>query len=286
MIPRPREGAYDYGLGIAPDIIKYIKESHVVQSRISPTRCYLLKQNLEGSLAGSSSSPLEITEYSSTSPNYKAIIWQGGENHPDLRLKTDEGENPINVFIDGSPARRIPSIEDLEEDNEYCIVQRKDLKIPLIEIVFNEGFDASSHTITYYYSTYQPGISDIRLKEGEDSSHSLYGWSQYLNYKWDNFQNMHQILVRLPLTIRDLTINEEGMVVLEERNSWMIWKPYVRDFDILIIPEEYSFTGKEERFEIVEKQDSVIQGSLVSQRFKLKHIEYLDKRYQIPYITT
>lgn len=285
MVYKPKEGSYDYALGIEPEIIKYIRESHVVQSRISPTRCYLLHQNLEGEKVGSANSPLKVTSYSLTSPGYKAVIWSGIEEHPDLRLKTSEGEDPIKVFIDGIEASRVVAVEDLEEDNEYAIVQRKDLKIPLVEIVFNNDFDASSHEITYYYTSYQPGISDIRLKEGEDSTHSMFGWSQHIEYKCDDFQDEHQILVRLPLTIRDLTVNEEGLVVLEERNSWMIWKPYARDFDILIIAEEHSFTGKEERFEIVEKQDSVIQGSLVSQRFKLKHIEYTDKRYQIPYLT-
>lgn len=281
----PYKHKYDYNLGIGSEYVDYIRESHVIQSRISPTPCYLLILNEEGDSAGSEDYELDVAEYSETTPQYRTVIWNHEKEHPDLRLKTDSGLDTIVVLIDGVQATRIPEVEDLENDNEYAVVKRVDLESGRVELVFNEGFAASAHEIKYRYYTIQEGVDPIRVKEGEDSTHSMYGWTQYLCDVSDAFQDFHQILVRLPLTIRDLTINEEGLVVLEERQSWMIWEPYVKEQDVLIIPEEFSPTGKEERFEIVEKQDSMIQRILVSQRFKLKHIEYTDDRYLIQYIT-
>jgi len=281
----PLKYKYDYNLGIGSEYVAYIKESHVIESRISPTPCYLLILNPEGTASGTEDYELEVTEFSETTPRYRTVIWNNEGDHPDLRLKTDTGVDTIGVSIDGVKAVRIPEVEDIEYDNEYAVVKRVDLSSGRVEIVFNEGFDASLHDITYYHYNYQQGINPIRVKEGEDSTHSMFGWTQYLNDQSDAFRDMHQILVRLPLTIRDLTISAEGLVVLEERQSWMIWEPYVKEQDVLIVPEEFSTTGKEERFEIVEKQDSVVQRTLVSQRFKLKHIEYTDLRYSIPYIT-
>ena len=57
------------------------------------------------------------------------------------------------------------------------------------------------------------------------------------------------------------------------------------DFDLLIVPSNISVSGEEERYEIVDKQDSVIQGRLVSQRFTVHLLEAADSRYQISYIT-
>jgi hypothetical protein len=65
----------------------------------------------------------------------------------------------------------------------------------------------------------------------------------------------------------------------------MICEPYVRDFDILIVTADESPTGEELRYVVENKQDSKIQGTLVSQRFKIKQLEKADERYKIPYVT-
>ena len=91
--------------------------------------------------------------------------------------------------------------------------------------------------------------------------------------------------MRTPLTTTNLIINEEGRVMMEDNQCWMIWEPYVKDWNILIIPSEESPTGEELRYIIENKQDSKVQGSLVSQRFKIKQLEKTDDRYKIPYIT-
>lgn len=279
--------SYDLGLGIEPEIIDYIKESHLIESRISPTKCYLLQQIEHGSNVGSSTSPITISSYSSTFPNYRAVIWSSGSFHPDIRPYTDGGKGSIKVFIDGVEAIRILEVEDLINDNEFAVVERVDLNPPIIELVFNRGFNPTLHTVTYYYTTMNLGINTERMKYGEskESPQSLFGWQQYLDYTDDPFKSHHQILVRTPLTTTNLVINEEGKVELEDNQCWMIWEPYVKNFDILIVPEEESPTGKELRYIIENKQDSKIQGVLVSQRFKIKELELSDERYKIPYIT-
>lgn len=283
----PLIGQYDYLLGIDSQIIDYIKESTEVESRISPMVCYLLQQTPSGSAQGSSGSVLTVSSYVETSPNYRAVIWASGSNHPDLRPYVNNGAGAITVRIDGVPASRVLEVEDLSVDSEFAVVKRRDLISGRVELVFNANFNASAHTITYFYTTMEPGINDVRMMSDEDQpTKTFFGWTQYLNSSSDVFRGPNQILVRVPLTTRDIIVNEEGLVTLEENDSWMIWQPYVRDFDILIATPSQTTSGREERFEITDKRDSVIQGSLITQRFKLKYIEPTDARYNIPYVTT
>ena len=280
--------SYDLGLGIEPDIIEYMKESHLIQSRVSPTRCYLLQQIEQGTtISQSNDGNIPITSYIETSPNYRAVIWASGSNHPDIRPYVNEGKGMVEVYIDSVRATRVHEVEDLINDNEFSIVKRTDLNPARVELVFNKGFNASAHSIGYKYTTLNKDINVERMKIGEafDNSHSMFGWSQYLDYTNDLFKKKHQILVRTPLTTTNLIINEEGRVMMEDNQCWMIWEPYVKDWNILIIPSEESPTGEELRYIIENKQDSKVQGSLVSQRFKIKQLERGDDRYKIPYIT-
>ncbi|MDD5006726.1 MAG: hypothetical protein PHS33_09535, partial [Candidatus Omnitrophica bacterium] len=259
------EEDYDGTLGIDPEILDYIQENHEIQSRISSTPCYLLQRKSSGSVIGTIASPYTISTYIETSPNYRAVIWESGDNRPDIRPYVNNGLGNIGVLIDGASALRVLTIDDISSDLEFCVVERKDLSLPgRVEIVFNTGFDASAHTIQCYFSTIQPYINNVRMQKGEDSSQSIFGWEQYLNYNTDMHRNMHQILVRMPLTTRDLILNEEGKVAVEENKAWMIWTPYVNDFDILIVAASNSVSGKEERYEILNKQDSTVQRRLLS----------------------
>jgi hypothetical protein len=285
-VREPQEEEYDDTLGIDSSILDYVQESHEIQSRISGTLCYLLQRKSSGSVVGSISSPITLSTYISTSPNYRAVIWESGDNRPDIRPYVNEGKGNIGILIDGASALRVLDVNDISSDLEFCVVERKDLSSPgRIEVVFNIGFIASAHTIKCYFLTMQQGISSTRVHRGEDSTQSLFGWQQYLNFNTDSYRDMHQILVRLPLTTRDLTINEEGAVIVEENKAWMIWEPYVRDFDLLIVMAADSTSGVKEVFEILNKQDSVIQKRLVSQRFDVKLLEPSDLRYQLSFIT-
>ena len=280
--------SYDLGLGIEPDIIEYMKESHLIQSRVSPTRCYLLQQIEQGTIISQANNTnIPITSYVETSPNYRAIVWASGSNYPDVRPYVNDGKGMIEVYINSVRAIRVHEVEDLINDNEFAVVKRTDLTPARVELVFNEGFNASTHSIGYKYTTLNKDINVERMKIGEasDNSHSMFGWSQYLDYTNDLFKKKHQILVRTPLTTTNLIINEEGRVMMEDNQCWMIWEPYVKDWNILIIPSEESPTGEELRYIIENKQDSKVQGSLVSQRFKIKQLEKTDDRYKIPYIT-
>ncbi len=282
MTMSPDSTQYDYMLGIEPDIINYIKEGMVVQSRVSPMPCYLFFQNVAGVSTGTSTSPIPVSSFINTPPNYRMIIWSSGSNYPDVRPYTNSGQGNITVLIDGTPAVRIFDVADLQNNNEFAVVERKDLLPPRVDVVFNSGFNPSLHTIQYYYTTFEEGISDVRVKRGEGEDQSIFGWTQYLDPTSDVFHAPNQILVRLPISIESLVVNEEGKVKLQENQSWMIWTPYVHNRDLLVFPAVYTYTGRNEIYEIMSKQDSIIQGQLITQRFKLKLLEYTDPRYNLP----
>jgi hypothetical protein len=275
---------YDYGFGIDAEAIDYTKESIEILSRVSPVKCFVLFQNTSGSNVGESDNRITISDYSEVSPAYRAVIWASGSNHPDTRTTVNNGQGAIWVYIDNAPADRILEVEDIQSDTEFAVVKRADLIPSRVELVFNSGFNATLHTIQYYYTTAEEGSGDDDSQRGGTAYESVYGWHQYLNYTPSPFRSLHQVLIRMPLTKRDLIINSEGRVRLEDNQSWMIWEPYINDGDVIIVPPEESISGEEERYEVIDKQDSAIQGSLITQRFKLSLLEDSDSRYKISYI--
>jgi len=283
----PKKYKYDYTLGI--DIsghhINYIKESHVVQSRISSTRCYLLRYQRFGQSLGYDAL-LPLNNFIETSPQYRAQAWPSGSlPKPSVNPEENARAGAIHIYIDGIPATRIMDTKDLLDDDEFVVLDRQDLEENRVDIVFNNGFNPTLHEITWKYTSMNDGVTSEMLKRGDSTNQSLFGWSQYTNNCYDTYQGKHQLLVRMPLVLRDLVINEEGKVTLEENESWTLWIPYIRDFDILVVTAEDSPTGEEMRFEIVNKRDSIIQKTLVSQRFKLKYLEDTDLRYGVPFDT-
>lgn len=283
----PANGEYDEGLGIEPDILSYIKESHTVELRMNYIRCYLLQSLQEGTAAGSSTSPYTLGNYTSTNSQYRSVIWPSGSvGHPDIRPDSNNGSGSIVLKIDNQVATRILDPNDLINDNEYAIVKRNDLSSKRVEVVFNAGFNPVLHTITYYYTTMDQGMSVERLKSYEATLGSPFGWQQYLNYDVDKYVDYHQIMVRLPLTVKNITIDEEGLVLLKDNNCWTLWEPYINNFDILVVPASESPTEQELRFQIKEKQDSIVQGVFISQRFKIKALPLDDIAYSIPYVTS
>ena len=288
-LPGPTSYQYDSGLGIDTQYhMDYIKESHVVQSRISPTRCYLLRPRSSGIQVGYDTLlTLTSADFIDTTPNYIAQVWPSGSiTHPSVNTESNSREGDMTLYIDSVEATRIIDTEDLIDDDEYVVKERQDREDKRIEFIFNEGFDPTTHILEWKYAAMNEGVTSENLKKGDSSNQSLFGWFQYTNNCYDIYQGRHQLLIRMPLVLRDLVLNEEGKVTLEENESWMIWTPYVKDFDILVVSPVDSPTGEEMRFEIVNKRDSVIQRNLVSQRFKLKYIENTDERYGVTIYTS
>lgn len=288
MAKIPVISQYDYFLGIDSDILDYIQESHEVQSRISSTPCYLFYQSHSGSAQGSFAEPLVITSFISEDSNgYRAVIWPSGSLlHPDLRPYTNDGKGSFDLYIDGIAATRVIEPEDIISETEFALVERRDLPDQRIEAAFHPNFDPALHTVSYFYSSMLPGIESETMKRGDHTDHSIFGWTQYISEDGDAFRRKNQVLVRFPMITGDVQINEEGKVTLEENLSWMTADPLVNDFDMLVITAERSPFGVEKRMEIVNKQDSIIQGRLVSQRFNVKLLEESDPRYKIPVVTT
>jgi len=284
LAPRNTGYGYDYGLGIDPLHIDYIKTNHIHQSRISPTPCYLLQRATGGvpvGYPGAQISPL-AESFVLSDNQYRLTIWSGGSNHPDTRPYAVGGQGNIGIYVNGTRLIRVLTPDDIISDTEIAIVERKDTDPNRVEVVFNVGF-TNIGAITYHYTTWEEGLEDLSVKRGDSSNQSIFGWQQYLNTLWDDFQKPNQVLVRFPININDVVISDEGKVIIENRDSWMIWTPYVNDFDILILDSEDSPDGTEYRYEIVNSTDSVIQRQLVSQRFKLNLLEFSDDRYQLPF---
>lgn len=275
--------AYDENLGIDSEIINYILDSHQKQIRISSTRCYLLQQNSSGSAVGNYLYPMILDEFRLDGSNYKGQIWPLQNESPNIRLDINGGFGNLKVLSDNVELTRVVEVADILSDGEFAVVKNLTLSPQTVDIVFNVGFNPNSHTITYYFESADKNLSPLRMKSGETDAHAFYAWSQYLTYKRDRYVDYHQILVRLPLTLDNLTINEEGLVRMREHQAWTLSYPYIREYDVLVIPA--TTYGREMRFEVIDKQDSIIQEVLVSQRFKLNLINETDKRYTIPLLT-
>jgi hypothetical protein len=126
-------------------------------------------------------------------------------------------------------------------------------------------------------------INVERLKPGEADYGALFNWTQYTSNIIDAYQDKNQVLVRMPLTNENVVINEEGLVTLKDNQCWTLVEPYFRNFDVFIVPANQSPTNQELRFQVQDKQDSIIQGTFVSQRFKVKLLTTTDPIYNIPY---
>jgi len=290
----PEIGDYDNALGIDAQLINYIRESLEIASRISPRRAYLLQQNISGSQVGSAGNPITIPSGSFyfDGTYYRAAVWiEGQPNFPDIRPYISDNTGTFTVLIDNAPATRVLLPQDLVNNNEFALVDRVDLVTRQIELVLNAGFAPAGHNIQYYYSTVSEGVTQEIFKRGQSKDQSLYGWTQYLNNTSDQYRGPHQILVRVPVSSRGFAITEDGKQLLESIKSWMIWTPFVRVYDVLVFPPDQAphvsnYYDREERYEIINKEDSIIQGVLVSQRFGLRFLEFDDYRYNIPYRTS
>jgi len=285
VTPRNILFGYDEGLGISPEHLDYIKRSHVIQSRISPTPCYLLQKASGGIPIGYSGKQISAldSDFVNDGTQYRLILWEGGSNHPDTRPYVSGGLGNIFIYQSGSPLTRVISVDDLRANNEFAVVENNTVIPNQVDIVFNPGYNPVGGMITYHYFTWEAGINDLSVQRGDSSTQSVFGWKQYLNSRSDLYQRQNQILVRFPINLRDVTITDEGKVVLENRDSWMIWTPYVNDFDFLILDSADSPDGIEYRYEIVNSRDSVVQRQLTLQFFKLNLLELTDDRYKIPF---
>lgn len=283
---------YDGSLGVDVDeILEYINETNLITSRVSPFKFYLLSAMPSGSAIGTLSSPITIDseDYVEITPYYRVQIWpKDSRKHPELSLYSQISEQDtenIIVLIDTVEATRVLDIEDLRNDDEYAVVKRRDLDLGRVELVFNAGFDASSHIIQFYSrSSSFYSIPELD-KRGESPDSSHFGWMQYICAA-DAYHGPNQILVRYPMSSRDLVVNEEGRVELEQATAWMGPLPYVHDFDLLVIDSVKTPGYDKELFEVVSKNDSEIAGKLTSQRFMLRYLERTDPRYNISHLTT
>lgn len=286
--PRNTGFGIDYGLGVDPLHIQYIRDNHLIQSRISPTPCYLLQRQQQGLPVGYKTTRITAldSQFTTVDGQSSFLLWLGGSsNKPDTRPYTNNNQGSIGVYYQNQQMTRVLTPTDITTSMEFAVVEDKTTSPPSVKVVFQTGLDVLGGKIAYYYTTIEPGVEDLTVQRGDSTDQSIFGWKQYLNSYEDDFQMQNQVLVRFPINLHDVIISDEGKVILENRDSWMIWTPYLNDFDVLVLSKENSPDGIEYRYEIVNSTDSIIQGQLISQRFKLNLLEFLDDRYKIPYVT-
>ena len=277
------------GLGqLSRPVLNYIAKSHERESRINPIRCYLVQMDQRGVEIGSAIAPITVTsdKYLSTTFPMSFILWNGIGEHPDLRLYTHENLGGITILSDGLVLRRAPDVKDLRATDQFAIVKRTDLLPQRVEVHFYRTFDMLTHTIQYTYETMHKDVRPTAVNRPTENKFALFGWTQY-KHASDAWRGANQILIRMPLTTRDqMMVNEEGVISIEENMCWMISTPYINDGDLILVPPDQSPTGETVWFEVVNKQDSIIQHVLVSQRFKVKMLPPEDERRTILVSTT
>jgi hypothetical protein len=274
------------GLGsIMNSHLDYIQRNHELQSRISPTRCYLLQMKPTGSIVGNSTSPITVTSdmYLDTEAPMSFVLWNGTGEHPDLRPYVGDGAGAITILVGGVPMTRILNKKDLRNSLQFAVEKRFDLDPQRVEVHFYSTFDMTGSVVQYYYESMYKDVRPDEMNRPTANAFSLYGWRQYKKLA-DNWRNANQILVRMPMTVASwLTMVAEGKVRLEENQCWTVGVPYLNDGDILVVPVDQNPTGEIVWFEVVNKSDSIIQFRLMSQRFKVKLIPPEDERTNISY---
>ncbi len=277
------------GLGsIMQSHLNYIQRNHELQSRVSPTRCYLLQMKATGSIVGTFTSPYTVTPdmYLDTEAPMSFILWDGTGEHPDLRPYVGEGVGAITVLNGGTPMTRVLNKKDLRSESQFAVQKRFDLNPQRVEVHFYDTFNMTGSVVQYYYEGMHKDVRPGLINRPTANQFSLFGWYQY-KCPMDSWRYANQVLIRVPLTTASwLTMGQEGRVKLEENQCWMVGSPYVNDGDVLIVPADQSPNNEQLALEIVNKQDSIVQFRLMSQRFKVKLIPSEDERANITYSTT
>lgn len=278
-----------FGLGTAnQSVLNYVTRSNEILSRVSPVKCYLIQMRPTGSVIGGTAVADAITvgsgDFLTSTPPLSFVIWNGTGEHPDLRPYVGDGNGAIRVFVGGVQINRILDVGDLRSSDQFAIVKRDDLRPARVEVHLHSTV-ATGSVIQYSYDTMFEDVRMPVVNRPTANQFALFGWTQYRHDR-DKWRGANQILVRMPLTTRDqVMVDQEGKVRIEENQCWMVGAPYVRDMDLLVVPPDQSPTQETIWFEIVNKQDSVIQNRLTSQRFKVKLIPEEDERTTIPYST-
>ena len=269
---------------IGSAVIDYIERSHVIESRVSPIECYLVQMRPSGSVVGSLSNPITVTlnQYISTVAPMSFVLWDGSEGHPDLRLYTHDAHGGVSVLSNGTGMTRVPGILDMRKSSQFAVVKRFDLDPQRVEVRFHKSFNATGSLIQYYYDTMYKDVRSTAMNRPEANKFALFGWTQWRGVG-DQFKPANRVLVRMPMVTRDqLVINEEGRIVIEENLCWMVATPYVDDGDLLMVPADQTPLGVACWFEIINKQDSIVQNRLISQKFKIKLLPLEDERTKLP----
>jgi len=264
-------------IGLDPEMIDYMRESHNIQIKIGAEPFYLWHRVDQGSLISTS-----ITSWLTTSPQYSAYIWHpsdGEGNHPNARIQ----QNQFKVFHNSSEMTRVYDPGSLTYDNEYALETESGSDVNTsgaVRIWFNYSFTPGN--VSYAYRNVcscvdrTTGYPNRECPICRGTSYP----AAFVQYKINGtkYTPADTILVRIPLAAETLTPEQIGRVVRRDLRHWMQATPYVNNFDVIM-----GTTGNNAGvlFEVVAKSDSKWRSILLHQEFNTVRIEETDIRYHL-----
>lgn len=288
---------YDYNLGPNDQHIRYVLENHRKQLQIGGEPCYILRRRQSGSYVQDHEISIwELWEGEDGVERYRALVWDGLGMYPDFRSYTPDSEDnvPFSLTISGSILTRVDDYQDLIADDEFALYQDRSVDPNRWYVILNDGYDPTSYTSTYSYSTMAAGVDPTSItsdKEDPEYYGSKYGWFQ-LTSPATRFTSVNQFLIRLPLTVIDKQPSTAGIVVIDERKAWMLGQPFIDDRDVIVRPAIPDAGLSEQRYEVVNVSRSITKSMSnprlfvqLHQKFDVKRLEEDDPIYDIPLIT-
>lgn len=274
----PGEDMYrECELGLDKEVIEYIKENHDLQIKVGGEPFYLFQRVEQGTRISQS-----ITSWSTTSPQYSALIWQPGDGeafHPNHRAQ----ENSFVVFNNAAPLTRVYDKDSIAYDNEYALEMLRSntsSTFGTVKIWFNPGFTPGN--VSYAFRNLcscvdeSTGYPNRECPICKGTSYPP-AFEQY-TCAATKYHPINTVLVRVPMAVENLPVEQIGRVRRREHRHWMETTPYVKNYDLIM-----GTAGRNAGilFEVTGKYDSRWRGILTHQEFDTIRIEESDIRYQL-----
>lgn len=264
-------------LGLDKEEIDYIKENHTLQIRIGGEPFYLFQRVDQGKRISKS-----ITSWTTTSPQYSAIIWQPGDGettHPNYRAQQDV----FKVFNNASPMTRAYDKDSIAYNNEFALEflrSNNSNTFGTVKIWFNQNFTPGN--ISYAFRNIcscvdeSTGYPNRECPLCRGTSYPT-AFVQYTSAA-TKYNPANTVLVRVPMAAETKPVEQIGRVTRREHRHWIEAEPYVKNYDLIM-----GTIGRNAGilFEIVGKYDSRWRGILTHQEFDTIRIEEDDIRYQL-----
>lgn len=264
-------------MGLDPEIVSYVRESHEYQIRIGGEPFYLWTRQDQGEYISKA-----VTTWTTTSPQYSTYIWQpsdGETAHPDARVQ----QNQFRVFDAGTLLTRVASPDLIAYDTEYSIeIEPGDSVNTRNKVRLWFNYDYVPTNVSYSYRNVCSCV-DVTTGYPNRECAICRGTSYpaaFVQYTCASTKYLPEntVLVRIPMVAEMLSPEQIGRVIRRDTRLWMQSAPQVNNFDLLMgtIGQNAGVL-----FEIVSKSESRLRGIILHQEFQAIRIEESDVRYEL-----